>query len=82
MDLRKFKKQKRMVRKEGEIMNKVYLDKKGNLFIDNHEIQNVKSVSVKTDWTGTNIIIEFKANYKSDFLSDVKEHSLTECSKG
>lgn len=59
-------------------MNKVYLDKNGNLFINEHEIKNVKSVSSKTNWSGTSVVIEFEGDYKSDYISKIKEHSLNE----
>lgn len=62
-------------------MNKVYLNEKGELFVNGHEIKNVKSVSSKTSWTGTSIIIEFNGDYKSEYISEIKEHSLDECSK-
>lgn len=62
-------------------MNEVYLNENGHLFIDGHRIYSVKEVSVKTDWMGTNIVIQFKGSYKSDFVSEAKEHSIDECSK-
>lgn len=62
-------------------MNKVYLDEDGNLFIDDHEIKNVESVSSETNWMGTSIVIRFKGDYKSDYISKTKEHPLGECSK-
>lgn len=62
-------------------MNKVYLNADGCLFINGHEIKDVKSVSTKTDWMGSNIIVELKGDYKSDYISEKKEHSLNECSK-
>jgi len=70
-----------MSKKEKVSMNKVYLNEQGQLFVNGHKIKNVKSVSSKTDWIGTSIIIELKGDYKSDFQSKVKEHSLDECSK-
>lgn len=62
-------------------MNEVYLSEKGQLFIDGHKINNVREVSMKTNWTGTTITIEFKGKYKSEFINKVKEHSLDECFK-
>lgn len=62
-------------------MNEVYLDKNGKVFINGHEIENVQSISTKTSWLGTNIVIEFKGDYKSDYVHKEKKHSLDECSK-
>lgn len=62
-------------------MNKVYLKADGRLFINDCEIEDVKSVSVKTDWMGSTIFVELKGDYKSDYTSEIKEHSLNECSK-
>lgn len=62
-------------------MNKVYLDKDGKLFVNGTEIKRVMSISTKTTWTGSEISISFEGDYKSDFQSDVKTHSLDECVK-
>lgn len=62
-------------------MNEIYLDAKGRVFINGNEIKNVSSISTKTTWTGTEIIIELEGNYKCDFVSKLKTHSLGECVK-
>lgn len=61
-------------------MNKVYLNEKGQVFVNGNEIKNIKSVGIETDFTGTSIVLKFKGNYKSEYLSKVKEHPLSECS--
>lgn len=62
-------------------MNKVYLDKDGKLYINDHLIESVSEVSTRTTYLGTDVSISFKADYKSDFISDVKKHSIDECSR-
>lgn len=62
-------------------MDKVYLSENGKLFINGHEVKNVYSVSSETDFTGTKIVIKLHGDYKSDFISKTKEHSLNERSK-
>lgn len=61
-------------------MNKVFLDKNGKVFVNGNEITDVSSISVKTEWSGTNVVLEFKGDYKSDFRLDVKTHVLDEAS--
>lgn len=61
--------------------NKVYLNAMGRLFIDGHEIMNVKEVSTKTDFMGTSVIIRFSADYENHFKGNEKEHSIYECPK-
>lgn len=34
-------------------MNKVILDSEGRVFINGHELKNVKSISSETSWAGT-----------------------------
>lgn len=60
--------------------NKVYLDKNGHVYVNGNEIKGVKSVVVETDYMGSYIVLKFRGDYKSDYLSKVKEHPLTECS--
>lgn len=59
-------------------MNKVFLDKNGKVFVNGNEITDVSSISVKTEWSGTNVVLEFKGDYKSDFRFNVKTHMLDE----
>lgn len=59
-------------------MNKVYLDKNGKLFVNGHEIKGVMSVSSETDCLGTQIVLKFEGDYKCDFISSRKGHSLSE----
>lgn len=59
-------------------MNEVYLDAKGKVFINGNEIKGVSSISVKTDYFGSKIAIELEGNYKCDFISKTKKHSLGE----
>lgn len=62
-------------------MNKVFLDKNGKVFVNGNEITDVSSISINTTWTGSEIKISFNGDYKSEFISDVKTHSLDECVK-
>lgn len=62
-------------------MNKVILDSEGRVFINGHELKNVESISSETNWAGTSIVIKFEGDYKSDYISKAKEHSLNERSK-
>lgn len=59
-------------------MNKVYLDKNGKLFVNGHEIKRVMSVSSETDYLGTQIVLKFEGDYKCDFISSAKRHSVSE----
>lgn len=61
-------------------MNEVYLNENGCLFVNGHEIKEVKSVSVKTEWQGTYITVEFVGSYMNDFKNQ-KAHSLNERAK-
>lgn len=56
-------------------MNEVYLNENGCLFINGHEIKEVKSVTVKTEWQGTYITVEFAGSYMNDFKNQ-KAHCL------
>lgn len=60
-------------------MNKVYLDKDGNVFINGVKTKMVSSISVKTDYLGTTIVLEMQGEYKCDYKSKRKTHSLGEC---
>lgn len=62
-------------------MNKVYLNEDGKVFINGNEVKNVSSVSTKTTWTGTEIIIALNGDFKSDFQVKEKAHTLGECAK-
>lgn len=62
-------------------MNKVYLDKEGKLFINGNLVEDVYEVSTTTNHLGCEVKISLKADYKSDFISDMKKHSIDECSK-
>lgn len=68
-------------RKDSNSINKVFLDKKGKVFVNGNEITDVSSISINTTWTGSEINISFNGDYKSEFISDVKTHSLDECVK-
>lgn len=59
-------------------MNQVYLDKDGRVFVNGNEIRDVSSISTKTTWTGSEISISFEGDYKCDFQSNVKTHSLND----
>lgn len=59
-------------------MNKVYLDKNGKLFVNGHEIKGVMSVSSETNYLGTQIVLKFEGDYKCDFISSAKRHSVSE----
>lgn len=56
-------------------MNEVYLNENGCLFINGQEIKEVKSVSVKTEWQGTYVAVEFEGNFQSDYKNQ-KAHCL------
>lgn len=62
-------------------MNKVYLNAEGKVFVNDVEVENVKSVSTKTDYFGSSVILELNADYKCDYQSKVKVHSLDEHTK-
>lgn len=62
-------------------MNKVYLDENGNIFINGQKIENVISISTKTDFNGTSIVLEFSGEYESNFFHKSKAHSLNESAK-
>lgn len=62
-------------------MNKVYLNAEGKVFVNDVEIESVKSVSTKTDYFGSSVILEFNADYKCDYQGKVKAHSLDECTR-
>lgn len=68
-------------RKDSNSINKVFLDKNGKVFVNGNEITDVSSISINTTWTGSEINISFNGDYKSEFISDVKTHSLDECVK-
>lgn len=59
-------------------MNKVYLSKEGKVYLNDHEITDVASISVKAEWSGSNVVLEFSGDYKSDFRFDVRTHMLDE----
>ena len=59
-------------------MNKVYLDKDGNVFINGVKTEMVSSVSAKTNYLGTAIVLEMQGEYKCDYESKRKTHSLGE----
>lgn len=63
-------------------MNKIYLDKDGKVLLNGNEIKDVVSVSTKSDWLGTKVIIELDGDFKSDYQSKEKAHSLVERAKG
>lgn len=48
-------------------MNKVFLNKEGKLFINGYEIEEVREISVKTNYSGTNIVVVFNGEYQSEF---------------
>ncbi|MCI9523556.1 MAG: hypothetical protein HFF01_00705 [Erysipelotrichaceae bacterium] len=62
-------------------MNKVYLNADGKVFVNDVEVEHVKSISSKSDYFGHSVILEFDADYKCDYRSKVKAHSLDECTK-
>ena len=62
-------------------MNKVYLDKDGKLFVNGNLVEDVYEISTRTNHLGCEVQISLKADYKSDFISDIKKHSINECSK-
>ena len=62
-------------------MNKVYLSAEGKVFVNDVEVEDVKSVSTKTDYCGHSVILEFDADYKCDYQDKVKVPSLNERTK-
>lgn len=62
-------------------MNEVYITKGGKVYLNGQIIDGVSSVSVKTTWTGSQIVLEFDGSYKSDYQPNVKTHPLDECAK-
>lgn len=59
-------------------MNKVYLNSEGKVFVNDVEVESVRSVSTKTDYFGHTIILEFDADYKCDYQNKEKVRSLDE----
>lgn len=64
--------------KGGKKMNKVYLNTEGKVFVNDVEVEHVYSVSTKTGYLGSSVILEFDADYKSDYRNEVKVHPLDE----
>lgn len=48
-------------------MNKVYLDKNGNLFINGQKILHVLSVKSETTFGNTRVVIELEADFKKEY---------------
>ncbi len=54
-------------------MNKVYLDKNGNLFINGQEIPHVLSVKSETTFGNTRVIVELEADFKKEYQKNDSE---------